>query len=282
MTAKILAFANQKGGVGKTTSCVNLAASLALLNKRVLLCDLDPQGNATMGSGVDKSHVAYSMNDMLLERCTIQEAINVQTPAGYDVIAANSDLTEAEVVLVKSSDTSQRLKKSLHEVKNGYDFIFLDCPPSLNMLTVNGLGSADGVIIAMQCEYFALEGLSDLLSTISQLQSSINPKLEVFGLIRTMFDARNRLASEVSSQLIGHFGNKVFQTVIPRNVRLAEAPSYGLPVHLYDRSSRGSAAYMALASEVLRRARSNISEKEFAASPNGAYTHGQEEALVLE
>jgi chromosome partitioning protein len=282
MVDKIFAFANQKGGVGKTTSCVNLAASLVLSNKKILLCDLDPQGNATMGSGVDKSHVKYSMNDLLLGRVSIQEAILPQTPGGYDVIAANSDLTEAEVLLVKEQHPSHKLAKALSEVSSVYDFIFLDCPPSLNMLTVNGLGAADSVFIAMQCEYFALEGLSDLLNTVRQLQSSINPRLSVGGIIRTMFDARNRLATEVSSQLIQHFGNKVFQTVIPRNVRLAEAPSYGLPVYLYDRSSKGSAAYLALAAEVLRR---HCGSAKSPGSSNGKQeqkTVHENKAVVLE
>lgn len=253
MGDRIFAFANQKGGVGKTTCCVNLAASLVLSKKRVLLCDLDPQGNATMGSGVDKSAVSFSMNDLLLSNATVKQAIIEQTPAGYDLIPANSDLTAAEVMLLKKQAQPLTLAKALAPLREAYDYIFLDCPPSLNMLTVNALVAADAIMIAMQCEYYALEGLSDLINTMKQLTATLNPKLHVAGIIRTMYDGRNRLAAEVSSQLMDHFGKKVFQTVIPRNVRLAEAPSYGLPVQLYDRNSRGSLAYLALANEWLRR-----------------------------
>lgn len=265
MGDRIFAFANQKGGVGKTTCCVNLAASLVLSRKRVLLCDLDPQGNATMGSGVDKSAVSHSMNDLLQSNATLKQVIVEQTPAGYDLIPANSDLTAAEVVLLKKQAQSLTLAKALAPLKEHYDYIFLDCPPSLNMLTVNALAAADAIMIAMQCEYYALEGLSDLMNTMKQIKATLNPKLHVGGIIRTMYDGRNRLASEVSSQLIDHFGNKVFQTVIPRNVRLAEAPSYGLPVQLYDKNSRGSASYLALANEWLRRQKSQakkMSRKE--------------------
>ncbi|MBS0286480.1 MAG: ParA family protein [Proteobacteria bacterium] len=253
MAAQILAFANQKGGVGKTTCCINLAASLVLSKKRVLLCDLDPQGNATMGSGVDKNATELTMNDLLQGKASAREVIIPHTPAGYDLIPANSDLTAAEVVLLKKQAEPRSLANALNKVIDQYDYIFLDCPPSLNMLTVNALVAADGIIIAMQCEYFALEGLTDLMNTMKQLQSSVNPRLEVKGIIRTMYDGRNRLAAEVSSQLVSHFKNKVFQTVIPRNVRLAEAPSYGLPVQLYDKSSRGSSAYHTLAAEFLRK-----------------------------
>jgi chromosome partitioning protein len=260
MGNRIFAFANQKGGVGKTTCCVNLAASLVLLKKRVLLCDLDPQGNATMGSGVDKSAIDFSMNDLLLSQATLKQTIIEQTPAGYDLVPANSDLTAAEVMLLKKQSQPLTLAKALAPVKDDYDYIFLDCPPSLNMLTVNALAAADAIMIAMQCEYYALEGLSDLMNTMKQLKSTLNPRLHVAGIIRTMYDGRNRLAAEVSSQLTEHFGKKVFQTVIPRNVRLAEAPSYGLPVQLYDRNSRGSAAYTALANEWLRREK-NLAKK---------------------
>lgn len=253
MVSQVFAFANQKGGVGKTTCCVNLAASLSMSKFRVLLCDLDPQGNATMSSGVDKSAVDYSMNDLLQGSTAIESVIIEQTPAGYDLLPANSDLTMSEALLVKKTDQQLTLSKKLESIKENYDFIFFDCPPSLNMLTVNALVAAQQVIIAMQCEYFALEGLSDLLNTISGIQSSVNSGLKLGGIIRTMYDGRNRLATEVSSQLIEHFGNQVFQTVVPRNVRLAEAPSYGLPVCLYDKNSRGAAAYFALANEFAKR-----------------------------
>lgn len=269
MRNQVIAFANQKGGVGKTTCCVNLAASLVLSKQRVLVCDLDPQGNATMGSGVDKNAVEFSMNDLLQGKVGVEEVIVPQTPAGYDLIPANSDLTVAEVVLLKKQGEPLFLSKALAPIKRHYDYIFFDCPPSLNMLTVNALVAADAVMIAMQCEYFALEGLSDLINTFKQLKGSLNSKLQIAGIIRTMYDGRNRLAAEVSSQLIDHFGNKVFQTVIPRNVRLAEAPSYGLPVQLYDKHSRGSAAYFALASEFLRREK-NAAKKEKASLKQGA------------
>ena len=261
MRNQIVAFANQKGGVGKTTCSINLAASLVLLKQKVLLCDLDPQGNATMGSGVDKNAITYSMNELLQETATVEDIIIRQTPAGYDLLPANSDLTAAEVVLVKKQEKPMSLAKALAPLREEYDYIFLDCPPSLNMLTLNALVAADAIMVAMQCEYFALEGITDLMNTLKQLQATLNPKLQVGGIIRTMYDSRNRLAAEVSTQLIEHFGNKVFQTVIPRNVRLAEAPSYGLPVQLYDKHSRGSAAYFALASELLRREKAVVKGK---------------------
>jgi chromosome partitioning protein len=266
--SQVIAFANQKGGVGKTTCCINLAASLVMAKQRILLCDLDPQGNATMGSGVDKSAVDLTMNDLLQENVSIEDIIIKNTPAGYDVIAANSDLTEAEVVLVKKQAQPLILAKALNTIKDQYDYIFLDCPPSLNMLTVNALAAADKIMIAMQCEYFALEGLSDLLSTMKQIQDTLNPKLEVGGIIRTMYDGRNRLASEVSAQLTAHFGKKVFKTVIPRNIRLAEAPSYGLPVQLYDKLSRGAEAYSALASEWMREEKAKARAKNKTSAKN--------------
>lgn len=253
MSRRIYAFANQKGGVGKTTSCVNIAASLVVLKQRVLLLDLDPQGNATMGSGVDKSAVELTINDLFQGTHPIEGVIVKQTPAGYDLIAANRDLTASEALLLKQGGKERFLAQALDKVRDQYDFILLDCPPSLNMLTVNALVAADAIIIAMQCEYYALEGLSDLLNTISQLQATLNPRLHISGIIRTLYDGRNRLASEVSNQLISHFGNRVFQTVIPRNIRLAEAPSYGLPIYLYEKNSRGASAYLALANEMLKR-----------------------------
>jgi len=262
MRNKIYAFANQKGGVGKTTSCINLAAALVLLKQRVLVCDLDPQGNATMGSGVDKNVIEYSMNDLLQGLTPIEAAMIPQTPAGYDLLPANADLTAAEAILLKKQAKPLSLSEALETVKEDYDYIFLDCPPSLNMLTLNALVAADAVMVAMQCEYFALEGISDLVGTINQLKETLNPRLHIGGIIRTMYDTRNRLAAEVSVQLIEHFKNSVFQTIIPRNVRLAEAPSYGLPVQLYDKNSRGSAAYSALANELLRREKPAINKEE--------------------
>jgi chromosome partitioning protein len=253
MVDKVYSLANQKGGVGKTTSCVNLAAALAARGERVLLLDMDPQGNASMGSGVNKHGVSSSMVDLLLGEAPLTQVIIPNTPAGYDLVPANSDLTAAEVTLLKRDERELVLRRALKDIDLKYDFVLIDCPPALNMLTLNALAASDGVIVPMQCEYFALEGLSDLLNTIKQIKQSINPSLEIMGIIRTMFDTRNRLCSEVSDQLIEHFGNKVFQTAIPRNVRLAEAPSHGLPIQLYDKSSRGAAAYMTLAAEVLRR-----------------------------
>lgn len=253
MADKVFAFANQKGGVGKTTTCVNLAASLVAQQQRVLLLDLDPQGNATMGSGVDKTEVSLSMNDLLMQNAPISEVIIRTTPAGYHLVASNSDLTVSEVALTKMGSSERRLQNMIAPILDEYDWILIDCPPALNMLTLNALTAADAVIIAMQCEYYALEGLSDLLSTVSQIQQSVNPSLKLGGILRTMFDARNRLAVDVSSQLVQHFGQALFQSVIPRNVRLAEAPSHGIPIQLYDRSSRGAAAYMAFAAEWLQR-----------------------------
>lgn len=253
MLENAFAFANQKGGVGKTTSCINIACGLGLQKKRVLLIDLDPQGNATMGSGIDKSKLTSSVNELLLGEVTAKQAIIKNCAAGYDVIGSNGDLTAAEVHLTKKSGSPETLLNALSAIQSEYDYILMDCPPSLNMLTLNGLVMAHYVFIAMQCEYFALEGLSALASTIEQVKSAINPKLEIGGIIRTMFDNRNRLCLEVSDQLLTHFGQKVFQTIIPRNVRLAEAPSHGLPVMLYDRQSRGAASYAALAGEIVKR-----------------------------
>jgi chromosome partitioning protein len=251
---RIIAVTNQKGGVGKTTSCINLAAALALTRRRVLLIDLDPQGNATMGSGVDKHEVEYSSCDVLLGEIDIEQAIIPSEVAGYDVLPGNSDLTAAEVELLRADDGGQRLRAALVHVLARYDYILIDCPPSLNMLTINALTAAQGVLIPMQCEYYALEGLSALVDTVSQIQQTVNPTLEIEGLLRTMFDARNNLATQVSEQLLEHFGDKVYRTIVPRNVRLAEAPSHGMPVLRYDKASRGAVAYLALAGELVRRA----------------------------
>ena len=249
---KIIAFANQKGGVGKTTSCVNIAAAMSLCGKKVLLVDMDPQGNATMGSGVNKNAVDGSSNEILLGQANIVEVIIANVPGGYDLIPANGDLTMAEVSLLKIDKREFKLKDALVMVNGGYDYILLDCPPSLNMLTINALVAASSVIIPMQCEYFALEGLSALLSTMEQLRGSVNPSLVIEGILLTMYDPRNRLAVDVEQQLKSHFKKEVYSTAIPRNVRLAEAPSHGVPIMLYDKSSRGASAYMAVAGEILR------------------------------
>ena len=252
--AKTLCIANQKGGVGKTTTTVNLAAGLAKLGQRVMLVDLDPQGNATMGSGIDKREVELSVYDVLLESASIQEAAVKATACGYDVLCANRELAGAEVELVQLAHRDQRLRAALAEVDADYDFVLIDCPPSLSMLTLNGLCSAHGVIVPMQCEYFALEGLTDLVNTIKQVHANLNKELKIIGLLRVMFDPRITLQMQVSDQLKAHFGNKVFDTVIPRNVRLAEAPSYGLPGVVFDPSAKGSQAYVEFARELVRRA----------------------------
>ena len=251
--ARILAIANQKGGVGKTTTSINLAASLARMQKRVLLVDLDPQGNATMGSGVDKNNLELSIYDAITHACDPLAAIVYSEEAGFSVLPGNGDLTAAEVELMKSDNGEQHLKQALQRVTPSYDYILIDCPPSLNMLTLNALVAANGVLIPMQCEYFALEGLSALSETVAAISGSLNPGLEIEGLVRTMYDPRNKLTEEVSEQLKRHFGEKVYRTVIPRNVRLAEAPSYGLPVIVYDKASTGALAYLALAGELIRR-----------------------------
>lgn len=251
--ARILAVANQKGGVGKTTTSINLAASLARMQKRVLLIDLDPQGNATMGSGIDKNDLDLSVYDAITGQCDPGQAIRFADEAGYSVLPGNSDLTAAEVELMKSDSGEQQLKLALQRVAAGYDYILIDCPPSLNMLTLNALVAAQGILIPMQCEYFALEGLSALSETVAAIAGSLNPELAIEGLVRTMYDPRNKLTEEVSEQLKSHFGDKVYRTVIPRNVRLAEAPSHGLPVIVYDKTSTGAVAYLALAGEMIRR-----------------------------
>jgi chromosome partitioning protein len=249
--ARILAVANQKGGVGKTTTSVNLAAELAQSGKRVLLVDLDPQGNATMGSGVDKRKAMRTVYHVLLG---LGEAANIRVRAegGFDLIPANRELAGAEVELVELPNREGRLRAALESLAGDYNFILIDCPPSLSLLTVNAFAAAEQVLIPMQCEYYALEGLSDLVGTIKRVRGNLNPKLEIAGLLRTMFDPRNTLAHQVSQQLEQHFGDKVYRTLVPRNVRLAEAPSYGAPAVLWDRSSKGAQAYVALAAEILK------------------------------
>ncbi len=250
---RIIAIANQKGGVVKTTTCVNLAASLGATQRRVLLVDMDPQGNATMGCGIDKMNLERSACDVLLDEEMAADAILSAPEGDFAVLPGNEDLTLAEVKLLQVIGREMRLRQALAPVRGLYDFILIDCPPSINMLTINALTAADGVLIPMQCEYYALEGLSALLNTIEQVRKTVNTDLEVFGLLRTMVDPRINLSNEVSAQLISHFDDKVFRTVIPRNVRLAEAPSFGRPVLYHDRTSRGALAYLALAGEVLRR-----------------------------
>ncbi len=252
--ARVLAVANQKGGVGKTTTCINLAASLAAMRRRVLLVDLDPQGNATMGSGVDKHALERSAYEVVVRELPPAEALVRVEAAGYDLLPANRDLAAAEIELVQARLREQRLRLALQRVREDYDWILVDCPPALGLLTLNALAAADGVLIPMQCEYYALEGLTALLETIEAVRRTVNRGLAVEGVLRTQFDPRNRLANQVSAQLLVHFRDKVFRTVIPRNVRLAEAPSHGLPALLYDRASRGALAYLALAGEMLRRA----------------------------
>jgi len=250
---KVFAIANQKGGVAKTTTCINLAASLVATKRKVLLIDLDPQGNATSGSGVDKSALETSVYDVLVGNCDVDQALRHSEHGGYPLLPANRDLTAAEVELLKVPNKELRLRHALAPVRERYDYILIDCPPTLSMLTINALAAADGVIIPMQCEYYALEGLTDLVNSIQRIAQSLNPRLRIEGLLRTMYDPRIGLTHEVSEQLKAHFGDRLYDTVIPRNVRLAEAPSYGMPALAYDKQSRGALAYLALAGELSRR-----------------------------
>ena len=265
-----IALANQKGGVGKTTTAVNLAASLAATKRKVLLIDSDPQGNATMGCGVEKAAVEKGSCELLLGDCTIDEAIVPVVNGSFHLVPSNQDLTSAEVrLLAMDSGRELRLREALASVRDNYDLIFIDCPPALNMLTLNALVAADSVIVPMQCEYYALEGLTALSGTIEQVRDAVNPGLHIEGILRTMYDPRSNLSSEVSAQLLQHFGDTVFRTVIPRNVRLAEAPSFGKPVMLHDKDSRGALAYLALAGEMIRREEETLDVPEAAEPASG-------------
>jgi chromosome partitioning protein len=253
---KVIAIANQKGGVGKTTTTINLAASFATMKRRVLLMDLDPQGNATVGSGISKNQIKHASHEVLCQEVSIKDAV-IETTAAFDLLATHEELIVAEMQLLQLPKREQQLKNILDTISHEYDYILIDCPPSLSILTVNALVAADSVLIPIQCEYFALEGLKGLLKTVEEIRSKINPRLHIEGLLRTMYDGRNRLALDVSAQLSAHFPDRLYRTVIPRNVRLAEAPSHGLPVLHYDEKSQGALAYLALAGEILRRGEVN-------------------------
>lgn len=250
--AQIIAIANQKGGVGKTTTAVNLAASLAVLKKRVLLVDMDPQGNATMGSGVQKNDLLYSVTDVLLGEVPIETAIS-KTEVGYKLLGANRDLSGVELAIAEQKQREFILRNALQSIEASFDFIIVDCAPSLSLITVNALAAVQGVIIPMQCEYYALEGLADLTQTIDRIQQALNPKLQIIGVLRTMYDARNALTRDVSSELEQYFGSKLYETVIPRNIRLAEAPAHGLPVIFFEKNSKGAVAYLKMATELMKK-----------------------------
>jgi len=258
--SRIIAIANQKGGVGKTTTAVNLAAALAASKKKTLLVDLDPQGNATMASGVDKRDLEHSITELLLGESDISQVLR-QSDEGFALVPGNIDLTAAEIQLMDMPQREMRLKQALAPIRDNYDVIIIDCPPSLSLLTLNALAAADGIIVPMQCEYFALEGLSSLINTINALKQKLNPALEIDGIIRTMYDVRNNLGNAVSNELTQHFGDLVYRTMVPRNIRLAEAPSHGMSILRYDKSSRGAMAYMGLAGEIIRRMADKAKER---------------------